>query len=99
MTPASLELLPERTAPELRYLETKWASHVSYGLAVKALRDFLPMDAALNAMAIRRDTVGAILERSGEGEEGPSRHLLLLEGRYVFRIAGSGRVNRLPPGT
>lgn len=40
------ELLPGHTAPELLYLESKWASLVSYGLTVEALRDFLPVDAA-----------------------------------------------------
>jgi hypothetical protein len=30
------ELLPEHTAPELLYPESKWASVVSYGLTVKA---------------------------------------------------------------
>jgi hypothetical protein len=29
------ELLPERTTPELLYLETKWASLSSYGISVK----------------------------------------------------------------
>ena len=51
-----VELLPERTAPELQYLESKWASLVSYGLTVKALRDFLPIDATVNGMSVRRDT-------------------------------------------
>jgi hypothetical protein len=41
-------------APELLYLESKWASLVSYGLTVKALRDFLPVDAKLNATSVRR---------------------------------------------
>src|ERR671933_1977794 len=64
-----LELLPERTAPELQYLESKWASLVSYGLTVKALRDFLPVDAALNATSVRRDTLR--VARRLEAELGP----------------------------
>src|SRR5436305_14252012 len=55
--PIASELLPEHTAPELLYLESKWASLVSYGLTVTAFRDFLPVDAALNAMSVRRDTL------------------------------------------
>src|SRR5216683_1777667 len=35
------ELLPERTTPELLYLETKWASLSSYGTSVKLLEDEL----------------------------------------------------------
>jgi hypothetical protein len=31
------ELLPERTSPELRYLQTKWASLMSYGMTVDLL--------------------------------------------------------------
>jgi hypothetical protein len=52
-----VELLPEHTAPELVYLESKWSSLVSYGLTVQALRDFLPMDAKLSATSVRRNTL------------------------------------------
>jgi len=41
----------------LQYLETKWSSLVSYGLTVKALRDFLPVNAKLNATSVRRQTL------------------------------------------
>jgi hypothetical protein len=37
------ELLPERTAPELLYLQTKWASLMSYGLTVDLLGEVLPI--------------------------------------------------------
>ena len=43
------ELLPERTTPELLYLETKWASLSSYGTSVKLLQDVLPFDEPLEA--------------------------------------------------
>jgi hypothetical protein len=46
-------LLTEPTAPELLFMETKWASLVSYGLTAQALKDFLPMDATLNATTIQ----------------------------------------------
>jgi hypothetical protein len=52
-----VDLLPEHTAPELVYLESKWSSLVSYGLTVEALRDFLPMDAKLSATSVRRNTL------------------------------------------
>jgi hypothetical protein len=64
-----VELLPEHAAPELLYLESTWASLVSYGLTVKALRDFLPVDAALNASSVRRGTLR--VARRVEAELGP----------------------------
>ena len=46
-------LLPERTTPELLYLETKWASLSSYGTSVKLLQDVLPFDEPLAPVTIR----------------------------------------------
>jgi hypothetical protein len=46
-------LLPERTTPDLLYLETKWAAFMSYGLTVKLLQDVLPLDEPLEAVTIR----------------------------------------------
>lgn len=46
------DLLSERTAPELKYLQTKWASLVSYGLTVDLLEEVLPLQA--NSKTIRR---------------------------------------------
>jgi hypothetical protein len=51
-----IELLPERTAPELLFMETKWASLVSYGLTAQALKDFLPVDARLNDQTVQNHT-------------------------------------------
>ena len=39
-------LLTEPTSPELLYLETKWASLVSFGVTVDLLKDVLPIDRA-----------------------------------------------------
>ena len=50
-------LLTEPTAPELLFMETKWASLVSYGLTAHALKDFLPVDATLNATTIQNHTL------------------------------------------
>jgi hypothetical protein len=44
-------------APELLFMETKWASLVSYGLTAQALKDFLPVDATLNATTIQNHTL------------------------------------------
>jgi hypothetical protein len=60
-TPATFSpltpLLPERTAPELLYVETKWASWVSYGLTVQTLKDFLPVDTALRVSTVHTNAL------------------------------------------
>src|SRR4051812_6181276 len=48
------ELLTEHTAPELLYLETKWASLVSFGLTAQLLKEVLPVGSTANAGTIRR---------------------------------------------
>ena len=50
-------LLPESVAPELLFMETKWASLVSYGLTVDALTDFLPLEVTLDVKTVRHDTL------------------------------------------
>ncbi|MBV9581129.1 MAG: ISKra4 family transposase, partial [Chloroflexi bacterium] len=72
-----VELLPEHTAPELVYLESKWSSLVSYGLTVKALCDFLPIDAKLSATSVRRNTlrVAARCERDLTHDEAATQPL------------------------
>ena len=47
-------LLPERTAPELLYLEAKWASLMSYGLTIEHLAEVLPLDTTVNTTSLRR---------------------------------------------
>lgn len=47
------ELLDAHTAPERLYLETKWASQISFDMAAKLLADVLPLDAQINAASIR----------------------------------------------
>ena len=47
------ERLPERTSPELTYLETKFAALVSYGLSLQLLNDVLPIGQHLSVTAIR----------------------------------------------
>jgi hypothetical protein len=39
------DLLPERTTPELRYLEAKWAALLPYGVTVGVLEEVLPLHA------------------------------------------------------
>jgi hypothetical protein len=65
-TPATFSplttLLPERTAPEFLFMETKWASLVSYGLTAQALKDFLPVETALSVSTVRTHAL-AVAER------------------------------------
>ena len=62
--------LPERIAPELVYLETKFASLMSYGLTVNLLSELLPIGDSLNTRSVRRQ-VSHLAERmdSELGEE------------------------------
>ena len=46
-------LLPERTSPELLYLETKWASLASYGITSKLLHEVLPIDQKHGEITVR----------------------------------------------
>jgi hypothetical protein len=63
-------LLTEPTAPELVFMETTWASLVSYGLTVEALKDFLPVDAKLDVKTVQNHTL-AVAQRCEDelGEE------------------------------
>jgi transposase len=45
-----VELLPEHITPELLFLETKWASLMSYGLTSKLLQEVLPIDEPINTL-------------------------------------------------
>ncbi len=47
------ERLPERSTPELLYLETKWASLMSYGMTTKLLDEVLPIGKQVNAETVR----------------------------------------------
>jgi hypothetical protein len=64
------DLLPERTAPEMLYLETRWGSLVSYGLAARLLGDVLPLGQPVAPERVRRH-LHAVAEReeAALGEE------------------------------
>src|ERR1700726_54483 len=55
-------LLPNHTLPELLFLETKWASLMSYGMTSKLLQDVLPIDEPVNTFTIRQH-VADVAER------------------------------------
>jgi len=46
--------LSEHNSPELQYIETKWASLMSYGLTVDLLKEVLPIHECLDAETVRR---------------------------------------------
>jgi hypothetical protein len=49
------ELLQERTAPELLYLETKWCALLSFGVTTDLLKEVLPIGEELNPTTIRNN--------------------------------------------
>lgn len=63
------ELLVRRTSPELLYLETRWGSLMSYGLAARMLGELLPLDRPIGAERVRRDLYAEA--RREEAELGP----------------------------
>lgn len=64
------ELLVHRTSPELLYLETRWGSLMSYGLAARMLNELLPLDRPIAAERVRRDQYAeAEREEADLGEE------------------------------
>jgi len=64
------DLLPERTTPELLYLETRWGSLVSYGLAARMLGDVLPLGKAVAPERVRRHLHAvAVREEAMLGDE------------------------------
>ncbi len=70
-------LLTERTAPELAYLETKWASLMSYGLTVDLLTEVLPLEGQVNTTSVRRQ-LQHVAERAEEAL-GPE-HTVFIDG-------------------
>jgi len=51
-SPISRWLL-DKNSPELQYIETKWASLISYQLTAKMLQDVLPVGETENASTVR----------------------------------------------
>jgi hypothetical protein len=62
-------VLPERTTPELVYVEAKFAGLASYGLSTKLLAELLPLGRRLHATVLRQQ-VHAVAQRL-EDELGP----------------------------
>src|SRR3954469_21059267 len=48
------ELFTEHVAPELLYLETRWASLISFGMTAALLKDVLPVAGTTNSETVRQ---------------------------------------------
>ena len=63
-------VLPERTTPELAYLQARFAGLVSYGITAKLLGELLPLGRRLHPAVVRRQTQTVAARLEGElGEE------------------------------
>ncbi|MGH3610324.1 MAG: ISKra4 family transposase [Pseudonocardiaceae bacterium] len=63
-------MLPERTTPELSYLQARFAGLVSYGLSTDLLGELLPLGRALHANTVRRQVQATAQRLEDElGEE------------------------------
>lgn len=60
--------LKEHNSPELQYIETKWASHLSYHKASSLLQDLLPIHLTHNAVTVRSHLHKAIQKQEKELE-------------------------------
>jgi hypothetical protein len=65
------ELLQERVSPEMLYLETKFASLVSYGLTVQLMDEILPFDRPIGAERVRRHLFGVAEAQEAELASAP----------------------------
>ena len=80
------DLLSEHIAPELLWLETKWASLVSFGVTADLLKDVLPIDKRLNPDTLRRH-LGRVATRM-ESE--------LSEERFSFIETSAAQREKMP---
>jgi hypothetical protein len=63
-------VLPERTTPELAYLQARFAGLVSYGITAKLLGELLPLGRTLHPAVVRRQTQAVAARLEDElGEE------------------------------
>jgi hypothetical protein len=84
------ELFTEHTAPELLYLETRWASLMSFGMTAGLLKDVLPIDVRTNAATIRNHLHKVASRREADlGDEQP---------RFVEGNPADGKELPVPAG-
>jgi hypothetical protein len=75
LTQPLAQLLSERTAPELTYLETKWAALIPYRATSELLADVLPLDHTVSTSVLRH-LVHKVAQRM-EGELGEEQYLFI----------------------
>src|SRR5712692_880978 len=64
------KLLPERTAPEFVYLQTKWAAVMSYGRTAQLLEEVLPLEKRISTAALSQHVHQVATRVDGElGDE------------------------------
>jgi len=64
------KLLPERTAPECVYLQTKWAAAMSYGRTAELLEEVLPLEKRISTAALSQRVQQVATRMDGElGDE------------------------------
>lgn len=63
--------LSDKNSPELQYIETKWASLISYQLTAKLLQDLLPIGTAQNASTVRNHLQKIAKRKERELEDEP----------------------------
>ena len=100
-------LFSEHVAPEMLYLETKWASLIPFGVTVDLLKDVLPVGTTLNAETVRNHLHRVATRMEGElgqervsfieGSPSDRTRLPLPEGPVVVGIDG-GYVRAREPG-
>jgi hypothetical protein len=79
-------LLVERTSPELRYLETTWASLMPYGVTARLLHEVLPLDRKHSEVTVRNH----LLQAARHSEQAmDTEQAMFVEGAQAER-------NRLP---
>ncbi|PHM28752.1 ISKra4 family transposase [Xenorhabdus budapestensis] len=60
------EWLLDNTHPELKFIEAKWASLMSYDLTVERLKDILPISQTLNSATVRNHLVSVAKQQETE---------------------------------
>lgn len=63
--------LPEHTSPELQYIESKWASYMSYDKTADLLQDVLPIHSSINSATVRNHLHKVAKRQEEELEDKP----------------------------
>lgn len=85
-------VLTERSSPELLYLQTKWASLMSYGMTTDLLNDVLPIDVCDSSV---RHQVQSVAQRS-EDELGSEQAMFIEGSPHQWEQNGNNSLNLMP---